>query len=82
MNNKKYRAILFTVIVFIILVISTIAASWTKLMDFIYDVATSCGCTTVEYDKRPILPGQSLNMSINFRPLSKEYFFKKNLYKM
>lgn len=34
MNNKKYRAILFTVIVFIVLIISTIAASWTKLMDF------------------------------------------------
>lgn len=34
MNNKKYRTILPTVIAFIILVISAIAVSWTKLMDF------------------------------------------------
>lgn len=43
----------------------------------IYDVATSCGCTTVEYSRYPILPGQSSVLSINFKPLSKEHFSKR-----
>lgn len=44
----------------------------------IHDIFTSCGCTVVDYDRRPVLPGKSLSLKVIFNA---EYpgYFKKNI---
>lgn len=40
------------------------------------EIITSCGCTTVEYDKKPILPQDSLCVRIVYQSERPEYFDK------
>lgn len=50
-----------------------------KLM--ILDVVASCGCTLVDYDKQPVLPGDSLAFNIVYNVDKKGYFSKTiNIY--
>lgn len=35
----------------------------------IIDVVTGCGCTTPEYSKKPVLPGQSGEITVTFDPM-------------
>lgn len=47
----------------------------------VYDMLASCGCTAVEYDKRPVSPGDSLAVRIVYSADKKGYFSKTvNLY--
>lgn len=44
-------------------------------------MVASCGCTIVEYDKRPVSPGNSLALKIVYNADKKGYFNKViNLY--
>lgn len=36
----------------------------------IYEIATSCGCTTPSYDRSPLMPNQEREMTINFDPVN------------
>lgn len=50
-----------------------------KLM--ILDVIASCGCTVVDYDKRPVLPNDSLPLRVRYVVEKKGYFNKTiNIY--
>ncbi len=42
----------------------------------INDVTTSCGCTTVDYPKEPILPGKDAILCINYQAEQPEHFNK------
>jgi len=42
----------------------------------IYSVSASCGCTNVEWEKRPIEPGQAVNISVEMTPEETGYFSK------
>lgn len=42
----------------------------------INDVITSCGCTTVEYSKEPVLPGKNLVLKIRYKAEHPEHFNK------
>ena len=42
----------------------------------IHDIATSCGCTVADYDKRPAMPGKSLEVKISFKADHPGYFNK------
>lgn len=42
----------------------------------VLDIIASCGCTLVDYDKRPILPSDSLALKIRYNPDKKGYFNK------
>lgn len=42
----------------------------------IRDIRTSCGCTSVAWEKRPVLPGASGEIKITFQPNSLGFFFK------
>lgn len=44
----------------------------------IHDISTSCGCTVVDYDRQPILPGRSIVLNVVFNA---EYpgYFRKNI---
>lgn len=33
----------------------------------IHDIVTSCGCTVADYDKRPVMPGKSVDVKISFK---------------
>lgn len=33
----------------------------------VHDVVTSCGCTKVEYDKRPVPPGQTIDLKVIYK---------------
>lgn len=39
-------------------------------------VSTSCGCTTVEYDKEPVKSGKSLNIKVKYKAEHPEHFDK------
>ncbi|WP_294477354.1 DUF1573 domain-containing protein [uncultured Bacteroides sp.] len=43
---------------------------------FIEDVSTSCGCTTVEYPKEPVLPGKNLVLKVKYKAEHPEHFNK------
>ena len=40
-------------------------------------LVTTCGCTSAEYEKRPIMPGKESKISVGFEPEEKGVFFKK-----
>lgn len=42
----------------------------------VIDVATSCGCTTVEYSREPVLPGKGLKLSVKYKADQPGYFNK------
>jgi len=42
----------------------------------IYRVSADCGCTNIEWDKRPIMPGQTTTLSVNMTPDETGYFSK------
>lgn len=42
----------------------------------IYEVVTSCGCTSVEYSKEPVQPGESVSLNVIYRAEHPEYFSK------
>ena len=42
----------------------------------VFRVAASCGCTNVEWDKRPVLPGQTINISVEMTPDESGFFSK------
>lgn len=42
----------------------------------VHDVATSCGCTTVSYDKRPVWPGETLSMEVTYKATQPGFFNK------
>ena len=42
----------------------------------ISDVKPSCGCTAAYYPKKPVLPGQSEKISINFKASDEGNFYK------
>lgn len=42
----------------------------------IRDIRTTCGCTSVSWDKRPVLPGDSGEIKVIFKPNSLGAFFK------
>ncbi len=42
----------------------------------VQDVTTACGCTRVEYDKRPVRPGDSLELKVTFTADNAERFRK------
>lgn len=42
----------------------------------INDVITSCGCTTVEYSKQPVLKGKDLTLRIKYKAEHPEHFVK------
>lgn len=44
----------------------------------VYNIATSCGCTVVDYSKQPARPGESLNLKVSFEAERPEYF-RKNI---
>lgn len=45
----------------------------------IYNVVTSCGCTSVEWTKKPIAPGQTGTIKATFKNDEKGYPFDKSL---
>ncbi len=47
-----------------------------KLPLVINDVITSCGCTTVEYSKKPIQPGGNLKVNVKYKAERPEHFNK------
>lgn len=42
----------------------------------IIDVITSCGCTSVEYNKEPVRPGNSLELTVHYKADHPEHFNK------
>lgn len=42
----------------------------------IHDIATSCGCTVADYDKRPVQPGESISVRLSFKADYPGYFCK------
>lgn len=42
----------------------------------INDVVTSCGCTTVDYAKEPVRPGEDARLKVKYRAEHPEYFDK------
>ena len=42
----------------------------------INDIITSCGCTTVDYPKEPILPGKDAILCVNYQAEQPEHFNK------
>ena len=42
----------------------------------VQDVVTSCGCTKVEYDKRPVPPGQSMDLKVIYEAEESGHFTK------
>lgn len=42
----------------------------------IQDVSTSCGCTVAKYDKKPVPPGESTTVVLEYKPYSLGYFSK------
>ena len=42
----------------------------------VHQVVTSCGCTKVEYDRRPVRPGDTLRLNIRYEPDDSGYFSK------
>ena len=47
-----------------------------KLPLVINDVITSCGCTKVDYIKKPILPGDNIILKIKYKAEQPEHFNK------
>lgn len=47
-----------------------------KLPLVINDVITSCGCTKVDYTKRPVLPGENVILKIKYKAEQPEHFNK------
>jgi len=45
----------------------------------IYDVSTTCGCTTPKYSKAPVLPGEKKFIEIGFDPKGRSGSFQKRL---
>lgn len=45
----------------------------------IVDVATSCGCTSREYSKRPIQPGKTGKVKVTYNPAGRPGAFKKDI---
>ena len=43
----------------------------------IKDVLTTCGCTNPQWEKRPVLPGQTREIIVTFKPNSLGRFTKK-----
>jgi hypothetical protein len=39
-------------------------------------VSTSCGCTVVEWEKKPVLPGETMNIKVGMTPDETGYFSK------
>ena len=42
----------------------------------VQDVVTSCGCTKVEYDKRPVSPGQTMELKVVYEAEESGHFSK------
>ena len=42
----------------------------------IQNISTSCGCTSVEYSKEPVQPGESLEMKVTYKADHAEHFNK------
>ena len=42
----------------------------------VQDVVTSCGCTKVEYDKRPVPPGQTMDLKVKYEAEESGHFAK------
>lgn len=42
----------------------------------INDVATSCGCTSVDYSKQPVRPSDSISLQVTYKADKPEYFEK------
>ena len=47
-----------------------------KKLLVIHDIVTSCGCTVANYDKRPVMPGKSIEVKISFKADHPEQFNK------
>ena len=46
----------------------------------IMDVKPSCGCTHVDWDKQPVLPGQTGHISLGLKTDEQTGIFKKEIY--
>ncbi|MCL2739198.1 MAG: DUF1573 domain-containing protein [Bacteroidales bacterium] len=42
----------------------------------IFHISTSCGCTNVDWDKRPIEPGKTASIRVEMTPNETGYFSK------
>jgi hypothetical protein len=40
-------------------------------------IVTTCGCTSAEYEKKPLMPGKESKISVGFEPEEQGVFFKK-----
>ena len=47
-----------------------------KKLLVIHDIVTSRGCTVADYDKRPVMPGKSIEVKISFKADHPEHFNK------
>ena len=47
-----------------------------KALLVIDDVNTSCGCTSVQYSKEPVKPGESLRITVIYKADHPEHFRK------
>lgn len=45
----------------------------------IVEVTTSCGCTTPDFSRKPILPGEQTRITVTFDPLNRPGSFSKEL---
>ncbi len=43
-------------------------------------ISTSCGCTTLSYDKAPLMPGRETSITISYDPADRPGYFKKDIY--
>lgn len=43
----------------------------------IKNIKTTCGCTIVEWDKQPLLPGQKASLTVKLKPENPGAYFKK-----
>ncbi len=46
----------------------------------IYNVATSCGCTTTDYSRKPIAKGERVELGVTFDPMFRAGRFSKSIY--
>ena len=56
-------------------IVVTLRNTGKKLL-VIHDIVTSCGCTVADYDKRPVMPGKSVDVKISFKADHPEHFNK------
>ncbi len=48
----------------------------------IYKASVSCGCTTVDWDKKPVAPGKTGQIKVSYDSKGKPYPFNKSIWIM